>query len=121
MKRTRAYRRYQRERHIRRKENIIKSYAADSLPYYYNAKDRFTGIQFNHSLSEGAWDGYWFVKYRGYLSKGKIHCSCGGCSQKTRNKGHRRYRYANYSPSINYKLRDLKKIYKMNDTFIDLY
>lgn len=42
-------------------------------------------------------------------SKGKIHCSCPMCSAKTRNKGKRRYLAGNYSPSINYKLSDLKR------------
>ena len=34
-------------------------------------------------------------------SKNKIHCSCGSCQKKTRNKGRRNR--GNYSKSINYK------------------
>lgn len=46
-------------------------------------------------------------------SKNKIHCSCPACSAKTRNKGNRRTLHANYSPSINYKISDKRKIDSM--------
>ena len=43
-------------------------------------------------------------------SKGKIHCSCGMCMAKTRNKGYRRrHIHGNYAPSINYKISDLRR------------
>ena len=42
-------------------------------------------------------------------SKNKIHCSCGMCSAKTRNKGKRRMVPKNYSPSINYTIKDQKR------------
>ena len=42
-------------------------------------------------------------------SKNKIHCSCAMCSAKTRNKGNRRKLSGNYSPSINYTLKDQKR------------
>ena len=42
-------------------------------------------------------------------SKNKIHCSCGMCSVKTRNKGDRRKLSGNYSPSINYTIKDQKR------------
>lgn len=42
-------------------------------------------------------------------SKNKIHCSCGMCSAKTRNKGKRRMIPKNYSPSINYTIKDQKR------------
>ena len=118
--RTRAYRRNEREKHIKRKENIIKSYAQNSIPYYYNASDRFNGIQHFYSPpSENSWQSYWYVKHRGYLNKQKIYCSCPFCIKKTRNKGHGRYKhkrtYPNYYPALNYKFSDKKKIESMKD------
>ena len=47
-------------------------------------------------------------------SKNKIHCSCPMCSVKTRNKGKRRLKNGNYSPSINYKISEKKKVDSMN-------
>lgn len=54
-------------------------------------------------------------------SKNKIHCSCRMCSPKTRNKGHRRQRYANYAPCINYSYSDLKKVIKMQHDLDEYY
>lgn len=116
--RTRAYRRNEREKHIKRKENIIKSYAHDSIPYYYNASDRFNGIQYLRSplwQTEGCWTSYWYVKHRGCLNKQKIHCSCALCSCKTKNKGKRRKLGKNYAPSFNWSHSDRKKIENMKD------
>lgn len=45
-------------------------------------------------------------------SKNKVHCSCPMCSVKTRNKGRRDRK--NYSPSINYKHSDIKKVQRMD-------
>ena len=47
------------------------------------------------------------------FSKNKIHCSCPLCSAKTRNKGKRRKNVHGFSPSINYKISDLKKIQRL--------
>lgn len=59
---------------------------------------------------------YWYIKHDGMLNKGKIHCSCPACSQKTKNKGHRRNNHkGNYNPSYNWKHSDLLKIESMND------
>lgn len=44
-----------------------------------------------------------------YYSKNKIHCSCSMCSAKTRNKGKRRNLHGNYSPSLNYRISELRK------------
>lgn len=44
-------------------------------------------------------------------SKNKIHCSCPACSAKTRNKGKRRN---TYSPPINYKISDRRKMDAMD-------
>lgn len=59
----------------------------------------------------------WSYKYDGCLSKGKIHCSCGLCASKTRNKKYkRRHLKRNYSPNINFKHSDLKKIISMKQS-----
>lgn len=87
----RGYYREQRNKHIRRKKRII------------------------HMLND-----YWHFEYEGVLSKGKIHCSCGMCMGKTRNKNYsRRHIHGNYAPSINYKPSDLRKIQSMNEQLID--
>lgn len=44
-------------------------------------------------------------------SKNKIHCSCPMCSAKTRNKGSNKKK--GMSPSINYKISDVRKIQKL--------
>jgi hypothetical protein len=48
-------------------------------------------------------------------SKNKIHCSCPVCSEKTRNKGRRRYKAGNYDRHINYDIRDLKRQIAMDE------
>ena len=113
--RTKSYRRRQRERHIKRKENILRKYRLDNPPHKYNDKDLFcaTFPRGKETRYEGDWLPYWYVDHRGKLNKGKIHCSCGMCSTKTRNKT-RRYVCRNYAPSINYKPCDLRKIQKMD-------
>lgn len=65
-----------------------------------------------------AWfyDGRSWYPSLGYYRKGKIHCSCGMCMAKTRNKGYkRRHIHGNYAPSINYKISDLKKQLSMDE------
>lgn len=57
-----------------------------------------------------------FYPALGYYRKGKIHCSCGACSQKTRNKGSRRNIHGNYSPSINYKHSDMIRQLAMDES-----
>lgn len=48
------------------------------------------------------------------FSKNKIHCSCPFCSAKTRNKGKRRKNAHGFSPAINYKPSDMRKIVAMD-------
>lgn len=62
-----------------------------------------------------------FYKNLHSYSKNKIHCSCPMCSAKTKNKGNRRNLHGNYSPSINYKPSDKKKIDSMNYKINDYY
>jgi hypothetical protein len=85
MKRDNSYYREQRRKHIARKKKILKE-----LKFYYG------------------------VKYDGELSKGKIHCSCGMCRNKTNNKGKHRLIHGNYAPSKNWKHSDLQKIENMD-------
>lgn len=47
-------------------------------------------------------------------SKNKIHCSCPMCSAKTKNKGRRKKNW--WAPPRNYKISDLKKIQRMDDS-----
>ncbi len=47
-------------------------------------------------------------------SKNKVHCSCGMCSCKTKNKGRKRRVHANYYPSFNPSASDKRKIDRMN-------
>ena len=54
------------------------------------------------------------------FSKNKIHCSCPFCSAKTRNKGKRRKNAHGFSPSINYKISDLRKIQRLDFSEEDL-
>ena len=112
-----AYRKFQRENHIKRKEEILRAYRLDNPPHKYNDKDLFGSISLPLvyiNNYEGFWLPYYIVKHRGQLNKGKIHCSCHLCSVKTRNKGKRRHLHGNYAPSVNYKVSDLKKIEKMD-------
>lgn len=74
--------RYQRYKHIKRKKSIVKNvYHIDN---YYDCNGKYDGA--------------------------KIHCSCGMCMAKTRNKGYRRrHIHGNYAPSINYKISELRR------------
>ena len=85
MNRERSYYRKMRAKHIRRKKSLAK-----------------------HNFDYG------YFKYDGMYSKNKIHCSCGMCMAKTRNKG-RRHVPGNYAPSINYKHSDAIKVLRMNE------
>ena len=59
---------------------------------------------------ETDWDYY---NHLHQFSKNKIHCSCPMCSAKTRNKGKRSRKAHGYSPHINYKPSDLRKIQRL--------
>ena len=115
--RTKSFRRREREKHIKRKENILRSWRSDNPPHKYNDKDLFcavTPLKKEINNGEGDWRFPWYIaNCRGKLNKGKIHCSCGMCISKTRNKTRRKI-HGNYAPSINYKPSDLRKIQKMD-------
>ena len=85
MKRDSAYYRWVRRKHIRRKKRIVNAVCRN-----------------------------WWYPYDGMYSKNKVHCSCGMCMAKTRNKG-RRHIPGNYAPSLNYKHSDAIKVLRMNE------
>ena len=60
-------------------------------------------------ITSSSWSSYYFYNNLHQYSKNKIHCSCPSCSPKTKNKGRRRQKDGNYSPSLNYKHSDLVK------------
>lgn len=85
---SRAYNRDVSKRKALRKRQIIRNiYCWSDNPDYYNNLHQY--------------------------SKNKIHCSCPWCSEKTRNKGHRRIA-KNYNRSINWEKSDLIKIEAMS-------
>lgn len=84
------YRRYQKDRHVKRKERIIKYVYCDNVSH-------------------------WYTRSPNQLDGRKVHCSCGMCMAKTRNKGYRRrHIHGNYAPNINYKVRDLRRQQSMD-------
>lgn len=83
--RSKEYYRIQRKKHINRKKKIIKEL-----------------------------NNYWYYEYEGILNKGKIHCGCGMCRNKTNNKGKHRLIHGNYNPSKNWKYSDKQKIEGMD-------
>lgn len=66
--------------------------------------------QVYYSWHDSDWDYYDNLHQ---FSKNKIHCSCSMCSAKTRNKGKRSQNAHGYSPRINYKISDLRKIQRL--------
>lgn len=85
-----SYRRYQKDRHVRRKEYIIKNIYCDDVRHWYTRSPK-------------------------QLDGKKIHCSCGMCMAKTRNKKYRRrHIHGNYAPNINYKVCELRKRQSMD-------
>ena len=83
-----AYNRFQREKHIKRKENILRKHRRDNPPHIYNDKDTITFKREHYcfkkiNFSEGNWYPFHIKHYRGQFNKGKIHCSCPLCSAKT--------------------------------------
>lgn len=75
--RTRDYYRKMRKKAINRKRNIIKSYRQDNPPAFYNEDEAHNEYD---NRSYGDIYSFWYVKNKGMLSKGKIHCSCCLCA-----------------------------------------
>ena len=61
---------------------------------------------------------YWHYKFDGQYSKGKIHCSCPICRNKTKNK-RRAGRYGFYLPVHNWKHSDRVRIDAMDKEIED--
>ena len=112
-----AYKRFQREKHIKRKENILRRWRRDNPPHEYDDKDT---IVFRRECpnfkkidsSKGDWYPFYIKNYRGQLSKGKIHCSCSICSAKT-NKIPFMGTYGRIGRK-NYCISDLRRVLGMN-------
>lgn len=111
-----AYKRFQREKHIKKKENIIRKWRPDNPPHKYNDKNTFTLKRVRPfkklDLSEGNWHPYYIVNYRGEFNKGKIHCSCPLCSPKTNILFCGTYKRLG---NKNYSIKDLKRYMAMID------
>lgn len=70
--------------------------------------------ELDSALTPGVISSVGYYKHFNQYNKGKIHCSCGMCTSKTRNKNYkRRHVHANYQPAINYAIKDLKRIIAM--------
>lgn len=82
--RNRGYYRDVRKKAIERKERIINQYAEDNPPhlmdYDYNYNYGYEGHYAYKDYSKGNYYPYYVVKNKGYLAKGKIHCSCAMCT-----------------------------------------
>lgn len=82
--RNRGYYRDVRKKAIERKERIINQYAEDNPPhlmdYDYSYNYGCEGPYTYKDYSTGNYYPYYVVKNKGYLAKGKIHCSCAMCS-----------------------------------------
>lgn len=80
-----AYKRFQREKHIKRKENILRKWRRDNPPHLLDDKNNIFGkyILSDKEHYTGSYFPFYIVPSRGYLHKGKIHCSCPLCSAKT--------------------------------------
>ena len=85
MSRSRAYNRDVSIRKALRKRNITEHVYYDTGHPYYNNLHQY--------------------------SKNKIHCSCPMCRSKTKNKGQKKHNC--WSPSVNYKVSDKRKLLKM--------
>ena len=88
--RSRKFRDWQKDKHIARKERILKSYLPDGLPKEINASDVLKvydfldGFEYREKGKFGQIYLFYRPKFKGSLSKGKIHCSCEMCKNHTR-------------------------------------
>jgi predicted nucleic acid-binding Zn finger protein len=72
---------------------------------------RLARMMYHYSWEPDSWEYYGNLHQ---YSKNKIHCSCSGCSVKTRNKGKRRAKRCNHNRSLNYKASDLRRLMAMD-------
>ena len=102
MNRDRSYYRRQRARHISRRRAICHFFR--SHPMIYDKRVGFNTYDWSISIP------FEWYTIKGRYSKGKIHCSCGLCRAKTNNKGRARTVHANYAPSKNWSIKDLRRL-----------
>lgn len=102
-----------RERSWRRHKDYVKALRKRELDLLVTSWSEVPADPLKFDVAGG------FYKNLHQYSKNKIHCSCPLCSSKTRNKGNRRTLHANYSPSINYSISDLRKVQSMNTNEVD--
>ena len=98
-----------RDREWRRKKDFskaIRKRKIDLHNYWWGFYNNAYSNPLDFSVKRG------FYNNLHQYSKNKIHCSCPICSAKTRNKGKRRKNKI-YSPSINYKISDKRKVDSM--------
>lgn len=87
---SRKFREWQKNKHIAKKERILKSYLPDGLPKEINASeflkvyDFLDGFGWREKMQFGQIHLFYRPKFKGSLSKGKIHCSCEMCKDHTR-------------------------------------
>lgn len=84
----------------------------------YNRYKMFSKALRKRNISNRVY-GYDVYENLHQYSKNQIHCSCPCCSEKTKNKGHRRQK-GNYNRSVNYKHSDKIKIDKLNNQINEL-
>lgn len=84
----------------------------------YNRYKMFSKALRKRNISNRVY-GYDVYENLHQYSKNQIHCSCPCCSEKTKNKGHRRKK-GNHNRSINYKHSDKIKIDKLNNQINEL-
>lgn len=80
------------------------------MAWRHARRKRRIARQVYYSWHDSDWDYY---DHLHQFSKNKIHCSCPMCSAKTRNKGKRSQNAHGYSPRINYKISDLRKVQRL--------
>lgn len=66
-------------------------------------------------IAKEIYHGYPYYDNLNQFSKNKIHCSCPWCNSKSRNKGRRRTRQANYQRSLNWNAADTRKLIAMDE------
>ena len=75
----------------------------------YNRKKSFLKAKRKRNICKHIYGWEYYDNLHQY-SKNKIHCSCPMCSAKTNNKG----RYAYFSGSINWSIRDRRQLDEMD-------
>lgn len=103
-----------RNRGWRRKKNFSKAKRKRIIDLYATHWSEVPFDVLNFNVSGGMY------KNLNQYSKNKIHCSCPWCSPRTRNKGRHRNK-KNYSPSINYKISDLRKKDRMENDELEYF